>query len=162
MPDTTSVTSWVCSSPRARLSLRTPWPDERFTYGLRRTSVLAALARMRFFASRQCRGNRPGKRFAVCASRPPVAGLTMIWVAALGVCDQRYHRLDVHRRPQTRSQRPRRFHSHGGGCGVSAGVVDGGLHHPSARVGRCSIRSSSLVIVVIILIGTWGLSARFH
>ena len=59
----------------------------------------------------------------------PVAGLTMIWVAAAGVVINGRHRLDVHRRSERRSQYSRRFPSYGGGRGRLRRRGRGGLHH---------------------------------
>ncbi len=134
------------------LERRSPTP--RYTYGLRRTSVLAALANaILLLVSIGAIAWEAVRRLREPA---PVAGLTMIWVAAAGVLvngltawmffggrkgDLNIRGAFLHMAADT---------------AVSAGVVVAGFIILST--GWVLIDPlSSLAIVVVILIGTWGL-----
>ncbi len=129
-------------------------PTKRYTYGLRRTSVLAALCNailllvgvgaIGWEAIRRL--HDPGE----------VAGLTMIWVAAVGVVINgvtawmfaRGRRQDLNIRAA--------FVHMAADAAVSAGVVVAGF--VILRTGWELLDPiSSLVIVTLILITTWGL-----
>ena len=63
--------------------LVTKKPTERYTYGLRKTSVLAALANAIFLLVAV--GVITGEAIRRFSEHEPVAGMTVIWVAAIGV-----------------------------------------------------------------------------
>ena len=87
---------------------------QRHTYGYRRASILAAL----FNAGLLLVAVGGIAVEAINRLREPaaVAGWTVVWVAALGVVDQRRDRAAVHARPPRRPQHSRRLSAHGGGC----------------------------------------------
>jgi len=129
-------------------------PTARFTYGLRRTSVLAALFNAILLLVGI--GAIAAEAIRRIGSPEPVFGLTMIWVAAAGVvvngitawmfaggrkCDLNIRGAFLHMAAD---------------AAVSAGVVVAGF--VILRTSWSLLDPiSSLVIVVIILIGTWGL-----
>ncbi|MGH8092138.1 MAG: cation diffusion facilitator family transporter [Chthoniobacterales bacterium] len=129
-------------------------PTERFTYGLRRTSVLAAL----FNAVLLLVGVGAISLEAIRRlSRPePVVGLTMIWVAAAGVVINGLTAwMFAHGRKGDLNIRGAFLHM-AADAAVSAGVVVVGF--VIFETGWSLLDPiSSLVIVAIILIGTWGL-----
>ena len=127
---------------------------ERFTYGLRRTSVLAALFNaILLLVGVGAIAAEAIRRFG---NPEPVAGLTMIGVAAAGIivngvtawmfAGGRHGDLNIRGA----------FLHMAADAAVSAGVVVAGV--VILRTGWLLLDPiSSLVIVVIILIGTWGL-----
>lgn len=129
-------------------------PTARRTYGLRRTSVLAALA------------NSVLLLIAVGAiaweaiqrlSRPaPVSASTVIWVAAVGVVINTITAL-LFMAGQKRDLNIRGAFLHmAADAGVSAGVVGAGL--AIGVTGWVWVDpASSLLVVVVILLGTWGM-----
>ncbi|MEO7168271.1 MAG: cation diffusion facilitator family transporter [Chthoniobacterales bacterium] len=135
-------------------SLERRSPTKRFTYGLRRTSVLAALANaILLLVSIGAIAWEAIRRFNQPA---PVAGLTMIWVAALGVVINGLTAwMFVSGRKGDLNIRGAFLHM-SADAAVSAGVVVAGFI--ILQTGWSLIDPiTSLVIVVIILIGTWGL-----
>ena len=126
---------------------------ERYTYGFRRTSVLAALFNALLLLVSV--GAIAWEAIRRIIHPEPVAGLTIIWVAAVGVRRQWRDRLDVRPRAQRRSQYPRRLSPHGRGRRGLAGRRHRGLI--LLRTGWTLVDPiSSLLIVAIILFGTWG------
>jgi cobalt-zinc-cadmium efflux system protein len=127
---------------------------ERFTYGLRRTSVLAAL----FNAILLLVGIGAIAAEAIRRiSRPePVLGQTMIWVAAVGVVVNGVTAwMFAGGRKGDLNIRGAFLHM-AADAAVSAGVVLAGI--VILRTGWSLLDPiSSLIIVAIILIGTWGL-----
>ena len=127
---------------------------ERFTYGLRRTSVLAAL----FNAILLLVGVGAISLEAVRRlSQPePVVGLTMIWVAGVGVVINGLTAWMFARGRKGDLNIRAAFLHMAADAAVSAGVVVAGF--VILRTGWSLLDPiSSLVIVAIILIGTWGL-----
>ncbi|HEY3663871.1 MAG TPA: cation diffusion facilitator family transporter, partial [Chthoniobacterales bacterium] len=127
---------------------------ERFTYGLRRTSVLAALFNAILLLVSV--GAIAWEAIRRIRQPEPVLGLTMIWVAAAGVIVNgatawmfaRGRKGDLNIRGA--------FLHMAADTAVSAGVVVAGVI--ILQTGWSLIDPiSSLVIVVIILLGTWGL-----
>ncbi len=129
-------------------------PTQRFTYGLRRTSVLAALFNAILLLVSI--GAIAWEAIRRIRNPEPVLGLTMIWVAAIGVVVNGVtawmfsggRKGDLNIRGA--------FLHMAADAAVSAGVVLAGL--VILRTGWSLLDPiSSLVIVVIILVGTWGL-----
>ena len=129
-------------------------PTERFTYGLRRTSVLAALFNAILLLVGI--GAIAAEAIRRIGHPEPVFGQTMIWVAAAGVVVNGVtawmfaggHKGDLNIRGA--------FLHMTADAAVSAGVVVAGF--VILRTGWSLLDPiSSLVIVVIILVGTWGL-----
>ncbi|MEO8440092.1 MAG: cation diffusion facilitator family transporter [Spartobacteria bacterium] len=129
-------------------------PTKRFTYGLRRTSVLAALANAILLLVSV--GAIAWEAIRRLRDPAPVAGLTIIWVAALGVLINGITAwLFVGGRKGDLNIRGAFLHM-AADAAVSAGVVVAGIL--ILQTGWSLIDPiSSLLIVVIILIGTWGL-----
>ncbi len=135
-------------------SLERRSPTKRFTYGLRRGSVLAALANaILLLVSIGAIAWEAIRRFNDPA---PVAGLTMIWVAAVGVVINGVTAwMFVSGRKGDLNIRGAFLHM-SADAAVSAGVVVAGF--VILKTGWALIDPiSSLVIVVVILVGTWGL-----
>jgi cobalt-zinc-cadmium efflux system protein len=135
-------------------SLERRGPTKRFTYGLRRTSVLAALANaILLLVSVGAIALEAVRRLR---EPEPVAGLTMIWVAAAGVLINGITAwMFIGGRKRDLNIRAAFLHM-AADAAVSAGVVIAGFI--ILRTGWSLLDPiSSLVIVVIILIGTWGL-----
>ena len=127
---------------------------ERYTYGFRRTSVLAALFNALLLLVSV--GAIAWEAVRRLVHPEPVAGLTIIWVAAVGVLVNgatawmfaRGRKGDLNVRGA--------FLHMAADAGVSLGVVVAGLL--ILRTGWALVDPiSSLLIVAIILIGTWGL-----
>ncbi|MEO5754258.1 MAG: cation diffusion facilitator family transporter [Chthoniobacterales bacterium] len=129
-------------------------PTERFTYGLRRTSVLAALFNAILLLVSI--GAIAWEAIRRISNPEPVLGLTMIWVAAAGVVVNGVTAwMFVGGRKGDLNIRGAFLHM-AADAGVSAGVVLAGF--VILRTGWSLLDPiSSLVIVVIILFGTWGL-----
>jgi cobalt-zinc-cadmium efflux system protein len=129
-------------------------PTKRFTYGLRRTSVLAALANaILLLVSVGAIAWEAIRRLHQPAA---VAGLTMIWVAAVGVIVNGLTAwLFVRGRKGDLNVRGAFLHMTADAA-VSAGVVGAGF--AILYTGWVLIDPiSSLLIVAVILVGTWGL-----
>jgi cobalt-zinc-cadmium efflux system protein len=138
----------------AALGLERRSPTRRFTYGLRRTSVLAALFNaILLLVSVGAIALEAVRRIREPA---PVAGLTMIWVAASGVVVNGLTAwMFVGGRKNDLNIRGAFLHM-AADAAVSAGVVVAGF--VILRTGWDLLDPiSSLIIVVIILVGTWGL-----
>ena len=129
-------------------------PTKRETYGLRGTSILAALFNAIFLlvsvgaiaweALRRFQRSRRSR----CANRH--LGFAARYRNQFRYC------ADVHVRPQGRSQYPRRFSAHGGGRRDLGGVVIAGL--AILFTGRHWIDPVvSLLICAVIIWGTWDL-----
>ena len=129
-------------------------PTERFTYGLRRTSVLAALFNAILLLVGI--GAIAAEAIRRIGSPEPVLVQTMIWVAAAGVVVNGVTAwMFAGGRKGDLNIRGAFLHM-AADAAVSAGVVLAGF--VILRTGWSLLDPiSSLVIVVIILIGTWGL-----
>ena len=129
-------------------------PTRRYTYGLRRTSVLAALVNAILLLVSI--GAIAWEAIRRLREPAPVEGLTMIWVAALGVVINGVTAwMFFSGRKGDLNIRGAFLHM-AADAAVSAGVVIAGFVILST--GWVLIDPiSSLVIVVVILIGTWGL-----
>lgn len=135
-------------------SLERRSPTKRFTYGLRRTSVLAALANaILLLVSIGAIAAEAIRRFSEPST---VAGSTMIWVAAVGVVVNGFTAwLFAGGREGDLNIRGAFLHM-SADAAVSAGVVIAGFI--ILKTGWWLLDPiSSLVIVAIILVGTWGL-----
>lgn len=135
-------------------SLQRRGPTKRFTYGLRRTSVLAALANaILLLVSVGAIALEAIRRLREPA---PVAGLTIIWVAAAGVLVNGVTAwMFIGGRERDLNIRAAFLHM-AADAAVSAGVVVAGII--ILRTGWSLLDPmSSLAIVAIILISTWGL-----
>jgi cobalt-zinc-cadmium efflux system protein len=129
-------------------------PTERFTYGLRRTSVLAALFNAILLLVSV--GAIAWEAIRRISHPEPVLGLTMIWVALMGVIVNGLTAwMFVGGRKNDLNIRGAFLHM-AADAAVSAGVVLAGL--VILRTGWWLLDPiSSLLIVMVILIGTWGL-----
>jgi cobalt-zinc-cadmium efflux system protein len=129
-------------------------PTERFTYGLRRTSVLAALFNAILLLVSV--GAIAWEAIRRISHPEPVLGLTMIWVALIGVIVNGVTAwMFVGGRKNDLNIRGAFLHM-AADAAVSAGVVLAGL--VILRTGWWLLDPiSSLLIVMVILIGTWGL-----
>ena len=129
-------------------------PTERFTYGLRRTSVLAALFNAILLLVSI--GAIAWEAIRRIREPEPVLGLTMIWVAAAGVVINGITAwMFAGGRKGDLNIRGAFLHM-AADAAVSAGVVVAGFI--ILKTGWSLLDPiSSLVIVVIILVGTWGL-----
>ncbi|MEO7724334.1 MAG: cation diffusion facilitator family transporter, partial [Chthoniobacterales bacterium] len=129
-------------------------PTERFTYGLRRTSVLAALFNAILLLVSI--GAIAWEAIRRIRQPEPVLGQTMIWVAAAGVVINGITAWMFARGRKGDLNIRGAFLHMVADAGVSAGVAIAGV--VILQTGWSLIDPiSSLVIVVIILIGTWGL-----
>lgn len=129
-------------------------PTERFTYGLRRTSVLAALFNAILLLVSI--GAIAWEAIRRIRQPEPVLGQTMIWVAAAGVVINGITAWMFARGRKGDLNIRGAFLHMTADAGVSAGVAVAGV--VILQTGWALIDPiSSLVIVVIILIGTWGL-----
>ena len=129
-------------------------PTQRFTYGLRRTSVLAALFNAILLLVSV--GAIAWEAIRRMRDPAPVAGLTMIWVAAAGVIVNGLTAwMFVGGRKSDLNIRGAFLHM-AADAAVSAGVVVAGF--VILRTGWSLLDPIiSLVIVAVILVGTWGL-----
>jgi cobalt-zinc-cadmium efflux system protein len=129
-------------------------PTRRFTYGLRRTSVLAALANAILLLVSI--GAIAWEAIRRLREPAPVSGLTMIWVAAVGVVVNGITAsLFIGGRKGDLNVRGAFLHMTADAA-VSAGVVVAGF--VILYTGWMLIDPiSSLAIVAIILLATWGL-----
>jgi cobalt-zinc-cadmium efflux system protein len=129
-------------------------PTERFTYGLRRTSVLAALFNAILLLVSV--GAIAWEAIRRITQPEPVLGLTMIWVAAAGVLVNGLTAwMFIGGRKSDLNIRGAFLHMTADAA-VSAGVVVAGF--VILKTGWYLLDPiSSLVIVVIILLGTWSL-----
>ncbi len=140
--------AWAASNLQRRNA------TERYTYGLRRTSVLAALFNALLLLVSV--GAIAWEAIRRIVHPEPVAGLTIIWVAAVGVVINGVTAWMFARgRKGDLNIRGAFFHM-AADAAVSLGVVIAGFI--LLRTGWTLVDPiSSLLIVVIILIGTWGL-----
>lgn len=129
-------------------------PTERYTYGFRRTSVLAALFNALLLLVSV--GAIAWEAIRRIVNPEPVAGLTIIWVAAAGVLVNGVTAwMFASGRKGDLNIRGAFLHM-AADAAVSVGVVIAGLI--LLRTGWLLVDPiSSLLIVVIILWGTWGL-----
>lgn len=129
-------------------------PTKRFTYGLRRTSVLAALANAILLLVSV--GAIAWEAIRRLREPAPVAGLTMVWVAAVGVVVNGLTAwFFVGGRKGDLNIRGAFLHMTADAA-VSAGVVVAGF--VILYTGWVLIDPiTSLAIVAVILAGTWGL-----
>ncbi len=138
----------------AATNLQNRSATERYTYGLRRTSVLAALFNaLLLLVSVGAIGWEAVRRIV---HPEPVAGLTIIWVAAAGVLVNGITAwMFASGRKGDLNIRGAFLHM-AADAAVSVGVVIAGLI--LLRTGWTLVDPiSSLLIVAIILYGTWGL-----
>ncbi len=129
-------------------------PDERYTYGLRSSSILAALANaLLLLVACGAIGWEAVLRFT---SPPPVAGLTVSIVAAIGVLVNGFSALlFMAGRKDDLNVRGAYLHM-AADAAISLGVVVSGLI--IMWTGWAWLDSAvSLVIVVLIVAGTWSL-----
>ena len=138
----------------AAINLGRRSPTERFTYGLRRTSVLAALFNAILLLVGV--GAIAAEAIRRLSHPEPVLGLTMIWVAAAGVIVNGVTAwMFASGRKGDLNIRGAFLHM-AADAAVSLGVVVAGI--VILRTGWSWLDPiSSLVIVAIILLGTWGL-----
>ena len=129
-------------------------PTRRFTYGFQGSSILAALTNA-ILLLLAC-GAIGWEALRRLADPPPVTGMTMIIVAAIGIVINLAtaamfaggHRHDLNIRGA--------FLHMAGDAAVSAGVVIAGLL--VIKTGYLWIDPvTSLIVVLVIVIGTWGL-----
>jgi cobalt-zinc-cadmium efflux system protein len=127
---------------------------ERFTYGLRRSSVLAALMNaILLLVSVGAIGWEAIRRLQLPA---PVAGLTMVWVAAAGVVVNAITAWMFSGGRKNDLNIRSAFVHMAADAAVSLGVVVAGI--VIIKTGWWLLDPiSSLVIVAIILLSTWGL-----
>ena len=137
----------------AAINLERRSPTERYTYGLRRTSVLAALCNaILLLVSVGAIGWEAIRRLH---DPGEVAGLTMIWVAAAGVLINGVTAWMFSADREDLNVRAAFVHM-AADAAVSAGVVLAGFL--ILRTGWVVLDPiSSLLIVALILITTWGL-----
>ena len=83
MPGTISATCWACSSPGSRRCWSTRAPSARYTYGLRGSSILAALFNAVFLLITV--GAISWEAILRLGNPEPVAGVTVMIVAAIGI-----------------------------------------------------------------------------
>jgi cobalt-zinc-cadmium efflux system protein len=140
--------AWAASSLQGRRA------TERYTYGFRRTSVLAALFNALLLLVSV--GAIAWEAIRRIVHPEPVAGLTIIWVAAAGVVVNGVTAwMFASGRKGDLNIRGAFLHM-AADAAVSVGVVIAGL--VILRTGWALVDPvTSLVIVVIILLGTWGL-----
>ncbi|MGI8431642.1 MAG: cation diffusion facilitator family transporter [Chthoniobacterales bacterium] len=128
--------------------------NERYTYGLRRTSVLAALFNALLLLVSV--GAIAWEAIRRIVHPEPVAGLTIIWVAAIGVVINGLTAWMFARGRKGDLNIRGAFLHMTADAAVSLGVVAAGLI--LLRTGWTLVDPiTSLLIVVIILVGTWGL-----
>ena len=140
--------AWAASNLQRRNA------TERYTYGLRRTSVLAALFNALLLLVSV--GAIAWEAIRRIVHLEPVAGLTIIWVAAVGVVINGVTAWMFARGRKGDLNIRGAFLHMAADAAVSLGVVIAGFI--LLRTGWTLVDPiSSLLIVVIILIGTWGL-----
>ncbi|HUF62419.1 MAG TPA: cation diffusion facilitator family transporter [Verrucomicrobiales bacterium] len=129
-------------------------PSGRRTYGLRRASILAALANaMILLIAIGAIAWEAVQRFA---DPPPVAGATVMWVAGTGVLINGFTALLFMKGREKDLNIKGAFLHMAADAGVSLGVVAAGLM--MLLTGWPWIDAAvSLLIVVVIAAGTWGL-----
>jgi cobalt-zinc-cadmium efflux system protein len=108
--------------------LVTKKPTERYTYGLRKTSVLAALANAIFLLVAV--GVITGEAIRRFSEHEPVAGMTVIWVAAIGVVINTATGAAFHGGSQGRPEYSRRVHAYGRGRCCFVGCGCRWIRHP--------------------------------
>ena len=140
--------AWAASNLQRRSATK------RYTYGLRRTSVLAALFNALLLLVSV--GAIAWEAIRRIVHPEPVAGLTIIWVAAAGVLVNGLTAwMFMSGRKGDLNIRGAFLHM-AADAAVSLGVVVAGLI--LLRTGWTLVDPiSSLLIVLIILVGTWGL-----
>ena len=140
--------AWAASNLQGRRA------TERYTYGLRRSSVLAALFNALLLLVSI--GAIAWEAIRRILHPEPVAGLTIIWVAAIGVIVNGMTAWMFARGRKSDLNIRGAFIHMAADAAVSLGVVLAGL--VILKTGWFLLDPiSSLVIVAIILIGTWGL-----
>ncbi len=129
-------------------------PGAKFTYGLGRSSVLAALTNAVLLVL-AC-GAIAWEALGRLASPPPVAGTTVMWVAAAGIVLNGVCAWLLHAGSHDDLNRRSAFIHMVSDAAVSAGVVvSGGI---ILMTGWSLLDPLvSLLIVAMILVGTWGL-----
>ena len=146
------VLGLICAWAAIRLSQRPP--GGRFTYGLGRSSVLAALtnAVLLIAASGAIAWESVGRLVAP----PPVAGVTVMSVAALGIALNGFSAWLLHGGSHDDLNRRSAYLHMLGDAAVSAGVlISGGLIVLTHWSWLDPL--VSLVVVGVILVSTWGL-----
>ena len=142
------VMAWAASNLQGRRA------TERYTYGLRRTSVLAALFNAVLLLVSV--GAIAWEAVRRIVHPEPVAGLTVIWVAAVGIVINGVTAWMFARGRHGDLNIRGAFLHMAADAAVSLGVVIAGVI--LLRTGWTLIDPlSSLAIVVVILFGTWGL-----
>ncbi len=146
------VLGLICAWAAIRLSQRPP--GGRFTYGLGRSSVLAALtnAVLLIAASGAIAWESVGRLVAP----PPVAGVTVMSVAALGIALNGFSAWLLHGGSHDDLNRRSAYLHMLGDAAVSAGVlISGGLIVLTHWSWLDPL--VSLAVVGVILVSTWGL-----
>ena len=142
------VMAWAATNLQGRRA------TERYTYGLRRTSVLAALFNAILLLVSV--GAIAWEAVRRIVHPEPVAGLTVIWVAAVGIVINGVTAWMFARGRHGDLNIRGAFLHMAADAAVSLGVVIAGVI--LLRTGWTLIDPlSSLAIVVVILFGTWGL-----
>jgi cobalt-zinc-cadmium efflux system protein len=129
-------------------------PGARFTYGLGRSSVLAALANAVLLLL-AC-GAIAWEAASRLASAPPVAGRTVMIVAAIGIALNGFCAWLLHAGSHGDLNRRSAYIHMLGDAAVSAGVLLSGLLIVATGWNRLD-PVISLVVVAIILVSTWRL-----
>ena len=129
-------------------------PGAKFTYGLGRSSVLAALA-IAVLLLLAC-GAIAWEAVGRLASPPPVAGVTVMGVAATGIVLNGLSAWLLHAGSHDDLNRRSAFIHMLGGASVSAGVLVSGAVILMTGWSRLD-PIVSLLIVAVILVSTWGL-----
>ena len=126
----------------------------RFTYGLGRSSVLAALGNsvLLFIACGAIAWESIGRIF----DPPPVAGITVMWVAGAGILINGVSAYLLHAGNRDDMNMRAAFLHMVADAAVSAGVVVAGFVIQATGL-RWIDPAVSLVVILVILYGTWGL-----
>jgi len=129
-------------------------PSQRFTYGLRSSSILAALANAIILLV--VTGGIAWEALLRLSQPVPVAGGTVAWVAAIGILVNGFTAL-LFARGRSRDLNVKSAFLHlAADALVSAGVVAAGI--AIALTGRLWLDPAvSLVVSAVIVYGTWGL-----
>jgi len=128
-------------------------PTSRRTYGLGRTTILAALVNAVILAG-ACGGIAWEAVRRLASGAAPVAGSVVMWVAAAGILVNGGTALLFLRRRSDLNARAAFVHMVGD-AGVSAGVVAAGFAMRATGLGWID-PVVGLIVVAAIAVGTWG------
>ena len=155
MPVTISAMCWASPRPGPRALLARRSPSARFTYGLGSSSILAALFNAIILLI------AVGAIILEAAERlaapVPVTGVTVIVVALVGVAAQWRDRAVCSAAPRNRISTCARLRAHGGRRGGEPWRRGIGRRRSCRPAGSGSIPSVSIVVALVIVIGTWRL-----